>query len=398
MSTRRFDFNSPAGYPLSGQLEAPECTPRGWAVFAHCFTCGKNSLAAARVSRALAKIGIGVLRFDFAGLGTSGGRFGDAGFAADTLDLIAAGEALRTAGFTPTLLIGHSLGGAAVLAAAADMPTVRAVATIGAPADIRHVLGNVDPAKLEEIHARGEAEVLLGGRPFVVTRRFVDGLAQIDLETRIAALHRSLLILHSPIDEVVGIDHARRIFGAAHHPKSFISLDDADHLLTRPADADYVADLISSWVSRYLPAAAEPPEPVRDSKEVIAEETGRGPYQVEIRTAGTRLLADEPVSAGGLGTGPSPYDLLSASLAACTTMTLRWYADRHEWPLARVRTAVTHVKSKDDHPADRFTCAITIEGSLDESQRQTLMSIAERCPVHRTLTAGSSVETRSDLT
>jgi uncharacterized OsmC-like protein/pimeloyl-ACP methyl ester carboxylesterase len=398
MSAKRFDFTSPAGYGLSGQLEAPESAPRGWAVFAHCFTCGKNSLAATRVSRALAKIGIGVLRFDFAGLGASGGRFADRGFAGDTLDLIAAGEAMHAAGFAPALLIGHSLGGAAALAAAADLPSVRAVATIGAPADIQHVLSKVAPATLEEIHRQGEAEVLLGGRYFVVSKRFLDGLAQFDLEARIASLHRSLLILHSPIDEVVGVDHARRIFDAAHHPKSFVSLDDADHLLTRQTDADYVANMIASWASRYLPAAVAIPEPVRDSKEVIAEETGQGPYQVEIRTGGSRFVADEPVSAGGLGTGPSPYDLLSAALAACTTMTLRMYANRHQWPLARVRTSVTHVKSKDQHPADRFVRAITIQASLDESQRQTLMAIAERCPVHRTLTAGSSVETKLDLT
>jgi uncharacterized OsmC-like protein/alpha-beta hydrolase superfamily lysophospholipase len=397
MPTQRFDFASPAGYQLSGQLETPESTPRGWAVFAHCFTCGKNSLAATRVSRALARIGIGVLRFDFAGLGSSGGRFADGGFARDTLDLTAAGEAMRAAGYEPSILIGHSLGGAAALAAAADMPSVRAVATIGAPADVEHVLSKVDPAVLENIRREGEGEVLLGGRPFVVSRQFIDGLSNFDLAARIASLHRPLLVLHSPLDEVVAVDHARRIFEAARHPKSFISLDNADHLLTRHADADYVANMIASWASRYLPAAAETPEPVRDSQEVIAEETGQGPYQAEIRTGAARFIADEPVSAGGLGTGPSPYDLLSASLAACTTMTLRMYVNRHQWPVARIRTSVTHAKSRDEHPADHFTCAVTVQGALDEPQRQKLAAIAERCPVHRTLIDGSSVETKLDL-
>jgi uncharacterized protein len=266
MPTERFDFASPAGYALSGQLEIPESAPRGWAIFAHCLTCGKNSLAATRVSRALAKIGIGVLRFDFAGLGTSGGRFADHEFAADALDLMAAGEAMKEVSRAPGILIGHSLGGAAALAAAAGMPTVRAVVTIGAPSDIQHALSKIDSATLEAIHRQGEGQVLLGERYFQVNRRFVEGFSNFDLGARIASMHRALLVLHSPVDDIVGIDHARRIFETAHHPKSFISLDGADHLLTHPADAEYVAALVAAWVGRYLGPANPAIDTVRGEK------------------------------------------------------------------------------------------------------------------------------------
>jgi putative redox protein len=393
MVSKQFNFDSPGGYSLSGLLEIPDMAPRGWAIFAHCFTCGKNSLAASRVSRALAKIGIGALRFDFAGLGASGGRFAQGGFAADARDLIAAANAMQLEGFIPGLLVGHSLGGAAALVAAADMPTIRAVATIGAPSDITHVLNKFDPASLAAVKDKGEAEVQLGGRSFVVSKRFVDGLANFDMATRIVAMHRPLLILHSPRDEVVSIDHARRIFGIAKHPKSFVSLDDADHLLTRQADADFVAKAIACWAERYLLPPIAERAPTDETKEVFAVETGAGKFQLEIRAAGMRMLADEPISAGGLGSGPSPYDLLSAALAACTTMTIRLYANQKKWPLARIETSITHSKMSDRVPKDVFSRAITIQGPLDEEQRQALLSIAERCPVHRTLVEGATVGT-----
>jgi uncharacterized protein len=257
MAAQAFNFDGPNGYQLSGKLELPDGAPRGWAILAHCFTCGKDVLAASRIARALASNGVGVLRFDFAGLGTSGGSFADSTFAADVADLIAAGEALAAAGKEPALLIGHSLGGAAVLAAAGSMPAVRAVATIGAPSDVAHVLHQFDPASLETIESHGEAEVHLAGRPFIVRKTFVDNARQHDLKARIADLRRPLLVMHSPRDATVGIDNAANIFGAAKHPKSFISLDDADHLLTRRADADYAATMIASWAARYLPAAGE---------------------------------------------------------------------------------------------------------------------------------------------
>lgn len=252
MSGEAFDFIGPRGYRLSGRLEQPEGAARAWAVLAHCFTCGKDSLAATRVARALAARGIGVLRFDFAGLGTSEGQFADS-FAADVDDVVAAGEALAESGREPILLVGHSLGGAAVLMAASSMPHARAVATIGAPFSAAHVLHLFDAEGLAAVQAEGEADVLLGGRPFRVSRSFVTDVRQHDPATRIAALERPLLVMHAPGDEIVGIDNASRIFGAARHPKSFLSLDDADHLLTRRADADYAATMIAAWASRYLP-------------------------------------------------------------------------------------------------------------------------------------------------
>ena len=261
MANRSFEFTSPRGYPLSGRLDLPDMPAVGWAVFAHCFTCGKDGLAAARVAQALARRGIGTLRFDFAGLGASGGSFADTTFAADTADLVAAGRAMSEAGMPPALLVGHSLGGAAALAAAVAMPTVRAVATIGAPSNVAHVLHQFDPGSLEEIRAAGEAEVLLGNRPFVVRRSFLDDVLQHDLEAQVARLHRPLLVLHAPSDATVGVENAARIFTAAKHPKSFISLDGADHLLSRRADADFAAAMIATWVTRYLPADAPTGDP-----------------------------------------------------------------------------------------------------------------------------------------
>jgi alpha-beta hydrolase superfamily lysophospholipase len=254
MASLKFDFEGSKGHRLSGLIEGPE-SPRAWAIFAHCFTCGKDSLAATRTTRALGALGVGVLRFDFAGLGTSQGKFGHSTFAADVADLVAAGEAMTASGKEPSLLIGHSLGGAASLIAAGAMPHIRAVVTIGAPYDLKHVLRLFDPEGLERIEAEGEAEVKLGGRPFVVRKELVDGLRESDLRSHISTMNRPLLVMHAPGDDTVLIENATHIFASAKHPKSFISLDSADHLLTRRQDADYVAGLISSWASRYLPEA-----------------------------------------------------------------------------------------------------------------------------------------------
>jgi uncharacterized OsmC-like protein/pimeloyl-ACP methyl ester carboxylesterase len=392
MQTRAFDFVGAAGQKLSGRLDLPDHPARGYALFAHCFTCTKNSLAAVRIARALAGRGIGVLRFDFTGLGGSEGRFADEGFSGDVRDLIAAAEQMTAAGFAPKLLVGHSLGGAAVLAAAAELPQLAAVATVAAPFDVQHVTA-LFKGGLETILEKGEAEVNLGGRPFTIRRSFVDDLRNQDQGARIARLRHPLLVLHSPVDQTVGIENASSIFLAAKHPKSFVSLDNADHLLTREADATYAAEVIASWASRYLA-----PEPATTELEgmqdgVLVQETGVGKLQVEVRAGTTRFLADEPVALGGLGSGPAPHDLLCAALGACTAMTLRLYADRKQWPLARVRVTVSHSKDKDRKPADLFTRSILLDGALDPEQRTRLIEIANRCPVHRTLEAGSAIET-----
>jgi uncharacterized OsmC-like protein/fermentation-respiration switch protein FrsA (DUF1100 family) len=393
MASQSFEFQSARGYRLSGRIEQPETTPRGWAIFAHCFTCGKESLAAVRLARALALAGIGVLRFDFAGLGTSAGTFADGTFAGDVGDLVAAGAAMAAAGMAPALLVGHSLGGAAVLMAAGAMPTIKAIATIAAPSDVAHVLHQFDPESLRRIETDGEAEVSLANRPFIVRKGFIDDVRRHDLEAHIAALHRPLLILHAPRDATVGIENAARIFAAAKHPKSFISLDDADHLLTRRADADYAAMIISAWASRYLPPLMEDLPQVEEARGVIAEETGKGAFQLAMRSGRHRFLADEPESVGGMGSGLSPYELVSAGLAACTTMTMRMYAERKGYPLERARTVVAHSRRPDAMRADLFTRTITLEGPLDDEQRRKIIAIADRCPVDLTLIRGSDIET-----
>jgi putative redox protein len=393
MATQTFNFQSPRGFQLSGQLERPETTPRGWAILAHCFTCGKESLAAVRLARALALSGIGVLRFDFAGLGKSGGVFADSTFACDIGDLAAAGEAMSAAGLTPTLLVGHSLGGAAVLAAAGRMDSIRAVATIGAPADTAHVLHLFGEEGLQEIEARGEAEVQLGKRPFVIRKSFVDEVRKHDLLDDIGRLHRPLLVLHAPLDGTVGIENASRIFQAAKHPKSFISLDDADHFLSRRADADYAATMIAAWATRYLPPMMDDLEQARDVDGVTATETGAGLFQLAMRSGAHRFFADEPKSNGGLASGLSPYELLSAGLAACTTMTMRLYARKKGFALEQAQTTVTHSKRDDQTPADLFERTVTLKGNLSAEERAQILAIADRCPVDLTLVRGSDVET-----
>ena len=393
MVSRVFDFDSERGHRLSGRLEMPEVTLRGWAILAHCFTCGKDGLAAARVARALARAGIGVLRFDFAGIGQSGGTLGEAGFAADVGDLAAASKAMAAAGMAPSLLVGHSLGGAAVLAAAGDMPEIAAVATIAAPSDVRHVLHQLDPEHLAKVVADGEAEVHFAGRPFTVRRSFVEDLERHDVEARIAELRRPLLVMHAPLDSVVGIDHASRIFQAAKHPKSFISLDTADHLLTRVEDANYAATMIAAWASRYLPQIDADLTEAEPAQGVTAQETGAGKFQVELRSGTHRLISDEPVAVGELGSGLSPHELVSAGLAACTVMTMRIYADFKGIPLEGAIVTVDHSKVSDMTPPDRFTRTIKLEGPLSEEQRGKLLHIADRCPVDLTLVRGADVET-----
>ena len=380
-----FEFVGTAGRRLAGRLESPSGRVRGWALFAHCFTCGKDNLAAVRIARTLAGQGIGVLRFDFAGIGESEGELAETSFTSDIQDIVAACSAMAERGWPVSLLAGHSLGGAAVLAAAAQCPTVRAVATINAPFDVAHALEQFAPDDLAAIERDGSAEVRLADRPFRVGRELVDSLRAQDQGQRIASLHRPLLILHAPTDNSVSIDHATKIYAAARHPKSFISLDKADHLLTRKEDAARAASLIAAWADAYIePAPERKPPP-----DVEAEETGRGRFQLLVRTGKHQLFADEPAAIGGLDSGPSPFQLLSAALASCMTMTVRLYADRKQWAVTRIRAAVGHSREPDQMPRDRFDVRLAFDGELDAEQRERLLEIAGQCPVHRVLTEGA---------
>jgi putative redox protein len=391
---------------LAARLDLPPGEPIAYALFAHCFTCSKDLFPAARISGALAERGIAVLRFDFTGLGSSEGEFANTNFSSNVDDIVAAARFLRERYQAPKLLVGHSLGGAAVLAAAPRVPEAVAVATVNAPADPAHVVGLLRHV-LPDLEATGEARVTIGGRSFRLRKQFLDDLAEQNVGALVRDLRKALLVFHAPRDQVVDVENARRIFEAARHPKSFVSLDDADHLLTRKADAMYVGDVLAAWVARYLgtsatdvapapPAAAEPGA-------VMVMEAGDGKYAQQIHAGRHTLRADEPVRDGGGDSGPSPYDLLLASLGACTAMTIRMYADRKGWPLERVAVHLSHGKVHAVDCAecetktgriDRIERVVTLAGQLDAGQRARLLEIAERCPVHRTLQSETVIRTR----
>lgn len=397
MPSTAIRFPAAQGHELAARLELPVGEPRAYALFAHCFTCSKDSKAAVYIAQALAARGIAVLRFDFTGLGTSAGEFAASNFSSNIGDLLAATAYLRRHYAAPQLLVGHSLGGSAMLAAARDIPEARALATIGAPYEARHVEQLIVHGK-QEILERGEAQVDIGGRPFTVRRQFLEDLERHDPAKHLGALKRALLILHSPRDAIVGIDNAAKIFTAAKHPKSFVSLDDADHLLTRAEDSAYAAEVLAAWASRYLQKEALEPVPG-----VRVVEAGQGKLSQDIFVGRHRLRADEPESAGGNDTGPSPYDLLVAALGACTAMTVRLYAERKNLPLERVSVELSHGKihaadcaecETKDGRIDRIEVGLTLEGDLDEAQRAKLLEIAHKCPVHRTLQSEVSIPTR----
>jgi uncharacterized OsmC-like protein/alpha/beta superfamily hydrolase len=402
VKSERVEFAGSLGNTLAARLDLPSVKPRAYALFAHCFTCSKDIFAASRISAALAEHGVATLRFDFTGLGASEGEFANTNFSSNVEDLVAAAEWLRETRSAPALLVGHSLGGAAVLAAAGHVPEARLVATIGAPADAEHVIENFS-AHLDQIEQTGQAEVSLAGRPFTIRKQFLDDVRGVDLARKIARLKRALVVFHAPLDQTVGIDNASKIFSAAKHPKSFVSLDGADHLLTRKQDAVFVANTLAAWVERVLPAEQAAPEPV-GAGVVRVRETGHGRYQQEIAVDGHRLLADEPASVGGDGTGPSPYDYLSAALGACTTMTLRMYAEHKQLDLPRVSVDVSHGKlhAKDckdcgegrEGRIDRFERVLSVDGDVSEQLRGKLLEIAGKCPVHKTLEKSSVVVTR----
>ena len=397
-------FPGSLGVQLAARLDFPAVKPAAFALFAHCFTCSKDTLAASRISAALTARGIAVLRFDFTGLGGSEGDFANTNFSSNVADLVAAAAWLREHHSAPKLLIGHSLSGAAVLAAAHEIAEAMAIATIGAPYDPAHVKRLLAPA-LPEIEAAGEAEVELAGRKFRVRKQFLDDIGGRNAGGTIGNLRKALLIFHSPRDTTVSIDNAAQIYAAAKHPKSFVSLDDADHLLTGKEDAAYVAAVLAAWASRYIGAPVMEPRPIAagDAGVVTVTETREGKFTQAITAGRHQLRADEPASAGGADTGPSPYDLLLTGLGACTSMTIRMYADLKQLPLDKVTVRLRHdkVHAQDcsecetkEGKIDRIDREIELTGELDEPQRAKLLEIANKCPVHRTLHSEVWIPTR----
>ncbi len=402
MGREKVEFANGRGEALAALLELPDEPARAYAIFAHCFTCGKDNAAAARISRGLTTQGIGVLRFDFTGLGGSDGDFANTNFSSNVEDLIAAAEFLRASGRAPSLLIGHSLGGTAVLFAGAQIPEVVAVATIGAPASPDHVLKEF-AVSLDEIEASGEAEVSLAGRTFRIQKQFLEDLRNRSLDSVIGHWKRALLVMHAPLDEIVSIDEAGRIFEAARHPKSFVSLEGADHLLSDLRRAQYAAHTIAAWAEMYLPAAevSETPEVVEG---MIHVREGNHRFLRDLYSDDHYWLADEPRRMGGDNLGPDPYEHLLASLGACTSMTIRLYANRKSWPLEDVQVHLSHNR---EYRSDCGDCdeqnrrlevlnrTIQLTGPLDGDQRARLMEIADRCPVHRTLTGHLEIRTQT---
>jgi uncharacterized OsmC-like protein/pimeloyl-ACP methyl ester carboxylesterase len=404
MQNQRITFPGASGALLSARLSLPaDGNVRACALFAHCFTCSKDLRAAVNISRAMTQEGLAVMRFDFTGLGESEGEFAGTTFTSNIEDLIAASSFMEREFDAPAILIGHSLGGAAVLQAAARLPSVRAVATIGAPFDPAHVR-NLFVDALPDIALHGSADVVLAGRRFTLGRGFVRDLEAHNVEETLASLGRPLLIFHSPVDNTVGIENAARLYQAARHPKSFVSLDDADHLLLRERDSLYVGSVLAAWVGRYLEPMPQPQtiEELRADTAVTAS-TSTGAFRTEIRAGRHALVADEPTAVGGEDLGPTPYDLLASALGACTTMTLRMYADRKEWPLEEAVVTLKHSRVHEldeercdtaDARLDRLDRDLNLIGPLTPEQRQRLLEIAERCPVHRTLSAGVRIATR----
>jgi uncharacterized OsmC-like protein/alpha/beta superfamily hydrolase len=403
MKQQSVRFESARGVELAGLLDLPAGRPRAYALFAHCFTCTKNLRAVRHIASALAAQGIAVLRFDFTGLGQSEGEFADSNFSTNVEDLVAAARFLESRYEAPRLLIGHSLGGTAVLQAAAQIESSEAVATIGSPARASHVEHLLRDARTT-LERDGVAEVHLAGRPFLIRRQFLEDLERHPLPDSVRSLRRALLVMHSPVDTTVEIDNAAEIFEHAMHPKSFVTLDGADHLLSREQDSRYVGAMLATWAGRYLdPQRLLEQAPTAAAGEAIAR-TGPVGLRTLISAGGHALAADEPMAVGGEGRGPTPYELLAAGLAACTSMTLQMYARRKQWPLESVTTAVAHdrIHAADcadcearEGRIDRFTRRLELEGAVDPAQRARLLEIANRCPVHRTLHAEVEVVTEA---
>ncbi len=401
MQSKKISFPNTVGERLAGVLDLPAETPVAYALFAHCFTCSKNLKAATNISRAMTDAGIAVLRFDFTGLGQSGGAFEDTNFSSNVADLISAARWLEQEYRAPEILFGHSLGGTAALQAAPQIPSAVAVATIGSPADPAHVAHMFQDAE-QELRDRGVAEVRLGGRPFRVKEQFLDDLSTHDLPNAISGLRKALLVMHSPLDEIVAVENAAALFTAAKHPKSFVSLDKADHLLSRETDSRYAGQILATWATRYLQPSNSASAPPLAADGVITARTFIDSFRTDIAAGHHVLVGDEPLDAGGTDVGPNPYDLLSAALASCTTMTLKMYAGLKKMALRSVTVEVRHGKVHAEDCADcetsggkvdEFQRVLIFDGDLSEEQRQRLLEIAERCPVHKTLHGEVKVRT-----
>jgi uncharacterized OsmC-like protein/alpha/beta superfamily hydrolase len=399
MKTIKVNFLNENNEQLFGKLDMPiSSKPRTFALFAHCFTCSKDLLAVGNISLALTQQGIAVLRFDFTGLGQSDGDFADTNFSSNISDLVSAYNFLNENYDAPQILIGHSLGGAAVLYSAEHMPKVNSVVTIGAPSNPEHVSHLLENNK-EQIESAGQAVVNLGGRPFTIKKQFLDDLEANSCLSKASKLNKALLILHSPQDTTVGVENAAQIYQAAKHPKSFISLDGADHLLNNKEDSLYAGQMIASWANKYITANVA--QILETDKQAVVR-TGENGYTTEIRVGEHALIADEPTSVGGADLGPSPYGFLLASLGACTSMTLRMYADIKKWDLKEVTVHLSHEKAHNQDCSDcdnksskidKIDRVIELEGNLDDTQRTRLLEIADRCPVHKTLHSTVKVDT-----
>jgi putative redox protein len=403
MQFKNLEFTNESGQKLSARLDLPlDGKPVAYALFAHCFTCSKNLKAIAYISRALTRAGVAVMRFDFTGLGESEGEFGETTFSSNVGDLITAAQFMDANFEAPKILIGHSFGGAAVLQAAAKIPSSVAVVTIAAPADpghVKHALGSSQ----DTIERRGEAEVNLAGRTFKIKKQFLDDLEFVNMQETLRHLNRALLIFHSPLDDIVGIDNAARIFQAARHPKSFISLDKADHLLSNSSDSRYVGTVIAAWSLKYLNGSQSETAEGSTAAEHVVTRTGPSGFLTDIRVNNHSLVADEPLNLGGTNLGPTPFEYLTSALGSCTSMTLRMYADRKEWPLESVNVKLKHKKIPAEEcescetkqgKIDQFDRDIELEGPLDQDQKKRLLQIADRCPVHRTLKSEIIINTK----